>query len=335
MLDPMSECFSFGRFLGQLFDRGEWGPYQVEHIEEHVYKHLVESGPRNGVPATAPPPDDGVLGSIMRDWHPHLSLRLYHNDGDGASLRPLVFHVHGGGWTFGDMGLSWTSFPYFTARGYAVVSVQYSLTHYGYDVSDMVEDIVHAFAFVREHAAEWRIDPRNVVFAGDSAGGQLSTLTAYRLTKQQACGADGIIGVLNLWGATELALAAELDKTGLWAEAVEPVVGVAFAAEPETWRNASASSHLSALTPPTLTFHGKWDTLAPFAGSELLHSRLEEEGVRNLLVGIEMTGHIPDKGYSSLGGQMKRYVMERFLAAVSAPPNTRPVNPCADVGSRP
>lgn len=190
----------------------------------------------------------------------------------------------------------------------------------------MIQDVEDAFEFVRAHAQAWRVDTRHTVFWGESAGGHLSTVAAYRLVQAQRCGADGIVGVFNAYGATEMAFAAE--QNGLWASAVEDVVGVPYKENPGMWRNVSASSFVSPQSPPTLSFHGKLDTLVSFAVSEHLHDVLNAAGVNNLLVGVEISGHACDFGYASLGGQVKRFMVERFLAAVTASPNNKPFNPC-------
>jgi acetyl esterase/lipase len=49
----------------------------------------------------------------------------------GETKSPLIFHVHGGGWSVGDKSVSGLSFRYFLDRGYTVVSPQYSFVCYG------------------------------------------------------------------------------------------------------------------------------------------------------------------------------------------------------------
>merc|ERR1712192_100813 len=123
------------------------------------------------------------------------------------------------------------------------------------------------------------------------------------------------------------------EQNGLWANAVEDVVGVPYEQSPEAWRNVSASSFVSPHSPPTVSFHGKMDTLVRFAVSEHLHDVFSANGVDNLLVSVEMSGHVCDAGYASLGGQMKRYVLERFLAAVTANPSNKTFNSCRNAST--
>ena len=41
-----------------------------------------------------------------------------------------------------------------------------------------VEDVEAAIRFVKEHAAEYRIDPNRIALVGESAGGQLAAMAA-------------------------------------------------------------------------------------------------------------------------------------------------------------
>ena len=64
----------------------------------------------------------------------------------------------------------------------------------------------------------------------------------------------------------------------------EAVVGCRYEADPQAWREVSASHYVGPRTPPTLTIHGKWDTISPFFMSEHLHHVLDAHNVTNLLL---------------------------------------------------
>ena len=71
-----------------------------------------------------------------------------------------------------------------------------------------------------------------------------------------------------------------------------------------------------ATSPPTLTFNGNADVVAPPSMARALHSRLDAHGVTNLLHLVPRRGHLLDFGEYSVGGQMVWFHFERFLAAV-------------------
>merc|ERR1711920_565046 len=80
---------------------------------------------------------------------------------------------------------------------------------------------------------------------------------------------------------------------------------------------ASGAYQVTASSPPTLTMHGTWDTIAPFAMSELLHEKVEENGVDNLLIPCATFDHVPEYGFYGVPAMMQRYALERFMATKS------------------
>merc|ERR1719221_50670 len=77
---------------------------------------------------------------------------------------------------------------------------------------------------------------------------------------------------------------------------------------------ASGAYQVTASSPPTLTMHGTWDTVVPFAMSELLHVKLEENGVDNLLIPCTTFDHVPEYGFYSVPAMMQRFALQRFMA---------------------
>lgn len=88
---------------------------------------------------------------------------------------PLIIWVHGGGWFTGDRTLS----PDLTARaeatGFAYASIEYRLSGEALFPAQLV-DVRTAIRFLREHAAQWGIDPALIGLWGASAGGHLAAL---------------------------------------------------------------------------------------------------------------------------------------------------------------
>lgn len=62
---------------------------------------------------------------------------------NSTSLLPVIFHIHGGGYTAGDRTHIGEWLPVL-GQGYALVSTSYRFLHYGYLASDMVGDIMDA-----------------------------------------------------------------------------------------------------------------------------------------------------------------------------------------------
>ena len=108
-----------------------------------------------------------------------LPVRVYTPEGRGPF--PLVVFFHGGGWVLGDLD---THDPFCrllcAGAGCVVVSVGYRLAP-EHRFPAAVDDALAATRWVAEHAAEVGGDPARIAVAGDSAGGNLSAVTALRL----------------------------------------------------------------------------------------------------------------------------------------------------------
>ena len=73
---------------------------------------------------------------------------------------------------------------------------------------------------------------------------------------------------------------------------------------------------VTAMSPPTLSIHGKVDVVVPNIMSVKLHEALDKYNVSNALSIMSGRGHNFDVGEYSAGGQLSWYAFERFLAAV-------------------
>ena len=94
---------------------------------------------------------------------------------------PLLFFIHGGGWTAGDK--AGIAVEPFLKEGISVVSINYRYTTQAQDVSPPVKaplhDAARALQFVRSKAGEWNIDPQRIGASGGSAGACTSLWLAF------------------------------------------------------------------------------------------------------------------------------------------------------------
>lgn len=119
--------------------------------------------------------DDGDLDRAFDLHHPTVSSSL---------PAPLLIHVHGGAWRFGDK----SSFLYsdngqhhlrerLQAAGFAVASINYRLSDRAQFPSPL-HDVKDAVRFFRSRSREFGIDPERIAVSGVSAGGHLAQLLA-------------------------------------------------------------------------------------------------------------------------------------------------------------
>lgn len=98
--------------------------------------------------------------------------------GPVAPGRPVLLHMHGGGYAWGRKNLSALPLLHRLARtGWVVVTINYRLVPAARWPAPLV-DAKRAVAWIREHIAEHGGDPRFIAATGGSAGGNLSLLLA-------------------------------------------------------------------------------------------------------------------------------------------------------------
>jgi hypothetical protein len=113
--------------------------------------------------ASSPPK---TYEDVAYDQYERTILDFWQAEGEGA--RPLVVHIHGGGWVNGGKGIS--APEYFLNSGISVATISYRLT--GTDpLPAPVYDAARAIQFLRYKAAEWNIDKDRIIVTGESAGG--------------------------------------------------------------------------------------------------------------------------------------------------------------------
>lgn len=105
-------------------------------------------------------------------------LDLLRPAGPVQARRPVLLHMHGGGYAWGRKNLSALPLLHRLARaGWVVVTINYRLVPAARWPAPLV-DAKRAVAWIREHIAEHGGDPGFIAATGGSAGGNLSLLLA-------------------------------------------------------------------------------------------------------------------------------------------------------------
>ncbi|HAH22582.1 MAG TPA: carboxylesterase, partial [Prolixibacteraceae bacterium] len=126
-----------------------------------------------------------------------LDLDAYFPASDNQAKRPLIFYVHGGGFTEGtrnDQGIQ-DYCKKLARHGYVVASISYRLsrkgteTGFGCDcpavdklntINRAVEDLQDATFFMIKNRDKMGIDPQQIILSGSSAGAETVLNAAYR-----------------------------------------------------------------------------------------------------------------------------------------------------------
>ena len=117
-----------------------------------------------------------VLNTVFVVCCRETKVRVYIPDKKEKEKFPLLMYYHGGGFAIRDLDCFDYIHRYLAKNGKAVVvGVEYDLSPEAkFPVA--VEQCFDGLVWAREHAEEWGADRKNDIVAGDSAGGNLSTV---------------------------------------------------------------------------------------------------------------------------------------------------------------
>ena len=197
---------------------------------------------------------------------------LYQPAGTGPF--PAIVFLHGGAWRSGNK----SSFRHLASDlandGYVGFSVNYDLGAHSFPIA--WEETRAAVRFLRDHAAEYRVDPNRIVVAGTSAGGELAALAALAPNGPATIGAtssaapEPVSAAIILNGVFDLCYPVHVIKRYL---------GGNCAANKALYDDASPMQHIHSNAPPFFVGHGSKDRVVPFAASQVFVRALQEKGV--------------------------------------------------------
>lgn len=117
--------------------------------------------------ADEPKPLPPTAADVSYGPHARNVLDFWKAPGDGP--RPLLVHIHGGGWTTGDKKQNPATVQLFLDKGISYASINYRLTPDN-PLPAPVHDAARAIQFLRTKATEWNINTNRIALTGGSAG---------------------------------------------------------------------------------------------------------------------------------------------------------------------
>jgi acetyl esterase/lipase len=189
----------------------------------------------------------------------------------GESKCPVLFFVHGGGWTIASKDEVLGIYGYGTIgrclaeRGLVVVMPNYRLSP-GVKHPEHIKDVARAFAWTCKNIADYGGDPERIFVGGHSAGGHLVSLLATDPAYLKAEGRSlkdiqGVIGVSGVYRLEDLDLKELLPahcKRLTCDDKVNPIVSV-FGKDPDVLKQASPIYHVRPGLPPFLLLNAGLD----------------------------------------------------------------------------
>ena len=167
--------------------------------------------PASTAPKPAPMPP--TEADVRYGPHERNVLDFYQAKSDKPT--PLVFYIHGGGWTMGDKH-NLPMLKSYLAVGISVISINYRYIAQAGDVSPPVkaplDDSARALQFVRSKAKEWNLDKERICASGSSAGACTSLWLAFHNDLADAKSPDPIAREsTRLWCVAVLNAQTSLD----------------------------------------------------------------------------------------------------------------------------
>lgn len=232
----------------------------------------------------------------------------------GAGKAPILFFVHGGGWSIGDkVAGGKTKGPWANAQGWAYASANYRLVPQA-TVEQQAADLAHALAWLRANAAARGLDPGRIVLMGHSAGAHLVALLGTDTRYLQAAGVplSAVKGVVLLDGAGyDVPTQSSAERN-----IVKPMYEAVFSNDPKRQAALSPTRHAAAPNAPNwliLPIQSRADSQAQSRG---LADALRNAGA-SAVVAV-----VPGESHGSLNkglgekGDFATGEVERFLASV-------------------
>ena len=214
-----------------------------------------------------------------------------------AKNLPVVFWVHGGGWTAGSKNDVDRKPQAFADKGMVFVSTNYRLLPQ-VEMGDIVRDVAKSIRWVHDNVAKHGGDPTRIFLMGWSAGAQLAALicTDDRYLKAEGLSLAIVKGCVAVDGDTyDVPLIIETGAAQRKARGqAEPKFGhyQKFGSDPVKHRDLSAVTHVARNKgiPPFLLLHVA-DNPNTTAQATRLASVLTEAGISARVFGVNNTTH--------------------------------------------
>ncbi|WP_192456276.1 alpha/beta hydrolase fold domain-containing protein [Musicola keenii] len=209
-------------------------------------------------------------------------------------LKPAIIYFPGGGFTSADHEKFIEMRMALAEAGFVVAAAEYRVVPNTFPAP--VLDGKAAVRFLREHAAEYGIDPNRIGVLGDSAGGYLAQmLGTTNGDKQFEQGqflnrSSDVQAVATLYGLSNLLNIGEGFPENIQKVHQSPAVteallvngaafrdfpGATISSDPKKALNASPMGHVNGKKPPFLIMHGSADTLVSPGQSAQLYKALK------------------------------------------------------------
>lgn len=208
----------------------------------------------------------------------------------GTQLQPAVVLIHGGGWKSGNKAQLQFLAQAIAAKGYSCFAVEYRLSPEAIYPAAIL-DVKKAITFIKKNAEQFNANPNQLAVLGCSSGGQMAALLGTT--------ADNLVlKVLEPALNDNANVQAIIDMDGILAfkhpeseegQAARLWLGGTYEEKPDTWKQASALTHVSSKTPPILFINS--DMQRYHAGRDDMIAVLKQHGIYSEIKNILNAPH--------------------------------------------
>jgi acetyl esterase/lipase len=222
-----------------------------------------------------------------------------------GDLYPAVMVIQGGGWRSLD-SVAWfeSHNRYLASQGYVVFDIQHRLSQVAKWPAQL-QDVQGALRWVKQHAADYRVDPQRVAILGRSSGAHLALMAGMRA---QDSGVQ-VQSIVDIYAPTDLQLA-NLSP----GSAILQLMGGRLEDRPAAYADASPIAFVRDDLPSILLIEGMMDNVVPYHHGDKLVNRLSLTNTPFVLLRLPWSRHGFDAVPFGMGGQLVQYHMDRFLA---------------------
>ena len=231
----------------------------ADYTVENTYKKLIKHYPHMQVPATTLP--DSVIAHkalVYKQTKTSAQTLDIYQQTQQTQTAPLIMLIHGGGWQSGTPALMTALAIALVERGYVVATPSYRLSDEA-PYPAAVEDLVSAFHWLNNNAAQYNIDSTKIALSGGSAGGQLAALLAYSGGIVDSSDTNSkrfnVQALINIDGLSDFTSPEALPFENNSAKSVTSAskwLGGRYETIPQRWHDASPIFYIDKKAPATL-----------------------------------------------------------------------------------
>ncbi|MES2628334.1 MAG: alpha/beta hydrolase [Bacteroidota bacterium] len=299
-LFPVYEAGQIAGKLPQELEKS-FGPAEVKTDPFSVVK-MFRSAPDGPLPTTL---------TYYSDGRRSLDLDFYQSQEKKAA--PLVIVIHGGGWDSGNKSQMETFNRVLAANGYNVAAINYSLAP-DFQSPQQLDDVQHCIDFLSANAGKYQVDTSRIVLLGRSAGGQIALQAGYSLHLPQIKGIVAFYSPADMvWGYSLSTDNSVLKSKTL----ITQYMGGTLDEVRHKYEDATAMTHVTPSSPPTLMIHGLKDNMVAYGHNLHLIKTLTPNHVPHYLLSLPWATHGADYHLNGPSGQLSTYAVLHFLTAVT------------------